>query len=79
MPPTADFRTPDALAKQSFDLLQLQLHAAYRIMAVPKDARAIRFSKLCKRRRGRRQVTHISRSRRFSSFSQLRLEHESQG
>ncbi|EHK47402.1 hypothetical protein TRIATDRAFT_316479 [Trichoderma atroviride IMI 206040] len=50
MPPTADYRTPDALAKQSFDVLQLQQHAAYRIMAVPKDARAIRASGLCKRR-----------------------------
>lgn len=52
MPPTAGYRTPDALAKQSFDVLQLQQHAAYRIMAVPKDARAIRASGLYKRRGG---------------------------
>lgn len=32
-------------------------------MAVPKDARAIRTSELCKRRRGRRRVTHINGSK----------------
>lgn len=68
MPPTADFRTPDALAKQSFDVLQLQQSAAYRIMAVLKDARAIRTSELCERRGGRRQVTHISSSKTVLFF-----------
>lgn len=76
MPPTADYRAPDALAKQSFDLLQLQQYAAYRIIAVPRDARAIRTSGLYKRRGIRGQVARIGSSNRFSSFSQFRLEHE---
>jgi hypothetical protein len=50
MPPIADYRTPDLLAKQSFNLLRLQWYAAYRVTAVPEDVRVIRTTELYRRK-----------------------------